>query len=130
IFARYKRLKGFNVLHPMGYDAFGLPAEQYAIEHGIHPAVSTDGNIANFRRQLDNIGFSFDWSRSFRTSDPSYYKWTQWIFLQLFDSWYDKKQGKARPMEDLLVLFEAEGNKHHPCPGNAAIKFTAPEWEG
>src|SRR5512138_2480790 len=82
IYARYKRLKGFNVLHTMGYDAFGLPAEQYAIEHGIHPAVSTEQNINNFRKQMDNVGFSFDWSREFRTSDPSYYKWTQWIFLQ------------------------------------------------
>ena len=92
IYARYKRLKGFNVLHPMGYDAFGLPAEQYAIEHGVHPAVSTEKNIANFRKQLDNIGFSFDWSREVRTSDPKYYKWTQWIFLQLFKSWYNRKQ--------------------------------------
>jgi leucyl-tRNA synthetase len=130
IFARYKRLKGFNVLHPMGYDAFGLPAEQYAIDHGIHPAVSTETNIANFRRQMDNIAFCFDWDRSFKTSDPSYYKWTQWIFLQLFDSWYDKKQGKARPIEDLLQQFEMEGNKLHPCPGDAAVKFSAAEWEG
>ena len=84
IYARFKRLKGFNVLHPMGYDAFGLPAEQYAIEHGIHPKVSTDNNIENFRKQLDNIGFSFDWDREVRTSDPKFYKWTQWIFLELF----------------------------------------------
>ena len=130
IFSRYKRLKGFNVLHPMGYDAFGLPAEQYAIDHGIHPAVSTENNIANFRRQLDNIGFCFDWDRSFRTSDPSYYKWTQWIFLQLFDSWYDKGKNKAMPMEDLLQHFDEEGNKHHPSPGDASIRFTAAEWAG
>src|SRR5580698_7837579 len=130
IFARYKRLKGFNVLHPMGYDAFGLPAEQYAIEHGIHPAVSTDENIANFRRQLDNIGFSFDWSRSFRTSDPSYYKWTQWIFLQLFSSWYDKKQDKAVSIEELIAHFEKEGNAGHPSPGDPALKFTAEDWDG
>ena len=110
IFARYKRLKGFNVLHPMGYDAFGLPAEQYAIDHGIHPAVSTDDNIANFRRQLDNIGFCYDWSRSFRTSDPDYYKWTQWIFLQLFDSWYDRKAGRARPVTELESILAEEGN--------------------
>src|SRR5580700_2824985 len=110
IFARYKRLKGFNVLHPMGYDAFGLPAEQYAIDRGIHPAVSTDDNIANFRRQLDNIGFCYDWSRSFRTSDPDYYKWTQWIFLQLFDSWYDRKAGRARPIAELEVILAEEGN--------------------
>src|ERR1700754_5132548 len=91
IVARYKKLYGYNVLHPMGFDAFGLPAEQYAIEHGIHPAVSTDQNINNFRRQLDNIGFSFDWSREVRTREPGYYKWTQWIFLQLFNSFYNRK---------------------------------------
>src|SRR5580692_3596975 len=115
IYARYKRLKGFNVLHPMGYDAFGLPAEQYAIEHGIHPSVSTDDNIANFRRQLDNIGFCFDWSRSFRTSDPDYYKWTRWIFLQLFESWYDYNLAKARPISELESLFAKEGNSGYPC---------------
>ena len=87
IYARFKRLKGFNVLHPMGYDAFGLPAEQYAIEHGIHPAISTENNIENFRKQMDKIGFCFDWSREVKTSDPNYYKWTQWIFLQLFKSY-------------------------------------------
>jgi len=128
IFARYKRLKGFNVLHPMGYDAFGLPAEQYAIDHGIHPAISTDDNIANFRRQLDNIGFCFDWDRSFRTSDPGYYKWTQWIFLQLFDSWYDKRKNKAVPIAGLIRQFENEGNAGHPCPGDPSIRFTAVEW--
>ena len=128
IFARFKRLKGFNVLHPMGYDAFGLPAEQYAIDHGIHPAVSTDNNIANFRQQMDNIGFSYDWSREVRTSDPAYYKWTQWIFLQLFDSFYDKRQNKAMPIEALVRNFEKEGNTHHPCPGDAAIRFTAAQW--
>jgi len=130
IFARYKRLKGFNVLHPMGYDAFGLPAEQYAIDHGIHPAVSTETNINNFRRQLDNIGFCFDWSREFRTSTPSYYKWTQWIFLQLFKSWYDRKQSKARPIEDLVRILEKEGNASHPCPGEPRLKFTASDWKG
>jgi leucyl-tRNA synthetase len=130
VFARYKRLKGFNVLHPMGYDAFGLPAEQYAIDHGIHPAVSTETNIANFRRQMDNIGFCFDWDREVRTSDPGYYKWTQWIFLQLFKSWYDRKANKARPIEDLVALFEKEGNAGHPCPGNATIRFTGAEWKG
>ncbi|HVS97353.1 MAG TPA: class I tRNA ligase family protein [Puia sp.] len=130
IFARFKRLKGFNVLHPMGYDAFGLPAEQYAIDHGIHPAVSTDANIANFRRQLDNIGFCFDWDRSFRTSDPDYYKWTQWIFLQLFDSWYDKKKDKAVPITELVGHFGKEGNQGHPCPGDAGLRFTAGEWAG
>jgi leucyl-tRNA synthetase len=130
IFARYKRLKGFNVLHPMGYDAFGLPAEQYAIDHGIHPAVSTETNIGNFRRQLDNIGFCFDWSREFRTSEPSYYKWTQWIFLQLFKSWYDRKQGRARPIEDLVKLLETEGNSAHPCPGEPRLRLTVTDWKG
>ena len=102
IFARYKRLKGFNVLHPMGYDAFGLPAEQYAIEHGVHPAVSTAKNIQTFRSQLDKMGFSFDWSREVRTSDPSYYKWTQWIFLKLFNSWYNRETNRAEPITTLI----------------------------
>ncbi|HWK02971.1 MAG TPA: class I tRNA ligase family protein [Puia sp.] len=130
IYARYKRLKGFNVLHPMGYDAFGLPAEQYAIDHGIHPAVSTENNIKNFRQQLDNIGFCFDWDRQVLTSEPSYYKWTQWIFLQLFKGWYDRKQNKAMPISDLVQRLEAEGNKHHPCPGEPKLRFTAEEWKG
>ena len=95
IVSRYKRLKGFNVLHPMGFDAFGLPAEQYAIDHGIHPAVSTAQNIQTFKNQLSKIGFSFDWSREVQTCDPKYYKWTQWIFLQIFDSWYNRKNEKA-----------------------------------
>jgi len=116
IFARYKRLKGFNVLHPMGYDAFGLPAEQYAIEHGVHPATSTEKNINTFRQQLDNIGFCYDWSREVRTSDPKYYKWTQWIFLQLFNSWYNRKTAKAEPIDTLLAILEKEGNKNHPIP--------------
>ena len=118
IFARYKRLKGFNVLHPMGYDAFGLPAEQYAIDHGIHPAVSTENNINTFRKQLDNIGFCYDWSREIRTSDPSYYKWTQWIFLQLFKSWYNRETNKAESIDGLVKVFEAEGNVNHPFPNN------------
>ena len=129
IYARYKRLKGFNVLHTMGYDAFGLPAEQYAIEHGIHPAVSTEQNINNFRKQMDNVGFSFDWSREFRTSDPSYYKWTQWIFLQLFDSFFNRKTTKAERISVLTNAFEKEGNKTHPCPGDPSLKFKADEWE-
>ena len=129
IFARFKRLQGFNVLHPMGYDAFGLPAEQYAIEHGVHPAVSTEQNINNFRKQLDNIGFCFDWSREVRTSDPHYYKWTQWIFLQLFKSWYNRKLNKADSIDNLIGIFETEGNKNHPCPGDAAIEFNAAEWK-
>lgn len=116
IFARYKRLKGFNVLHPMGYDAFGLPAEQYAIDHGIHPAVSTENNINTFRKQLDNIGFCYDWSREVRTSDAGYYKWTQWIFLQLFKSWYNRKTNKAESIDGLIKTFETEGNINHPVP--------------
>ncbi|MFT4017964.1 MAG: leucine--tRNA ligase [Agriterribacter sp.] len=135
IFARYKRLKGFNVLHPMGYDAFGLPAEQYAIDHGIHPAVSTDNNINTFRKQLDNIGFCYDWSREIRTSDPSYYKWTQWIFLQLFKSWYNRKTNKAESIEGLIEVFEKEGNINHPIPNNkfqiSSFKspiFSAADW--
>src|SRR6202007_2130291 len=114
IYARFKRLKGYNVLHPMGYDAFGLPAEQYAIEHGVHPAISTRQNIENFRSQLNKIGFSFDWEREVNTSDPKYYKWTQWIFLQLFHSWFDRAAGKARPISELLAIFESDGNAK--CP--------------
>jgi leucyl-tRNA synthetase len=140
IFARYKRLKGFNVLHPMGYDAFGLPAEQYAIEHGVHPAVSTEKNIATFRNQMDKIGFSFDWSREVKTSDPKYYKWTQWIFLRLFKSFFNRNTKKAEAIEDLIAAFETEGNKHHPVPDakfeirNANFqvlkgKFSAEQWK-
>src|SRR5213080_1006112 len=102
IYARYKRLKGFNVLHPMGYDSFGLPAEQYAIQTGQHPAITTEQNISRYREQLDKIGFSFDWDREVRTSDPQFYKWTQWIFIQLFNSWYNKTTGKAQPIETLI----------------------------
>jgi leucyl-tRNA synthetase len=102
IYARYKRAKGYNVLHPMGYDSFGLPAEQYALETGQHPAVTTENNIRTFRSQLEKIGFSFDWSREVRTSDPRYYKWTQWIFLKLFNSWYNRETNKAEPIETLI----------------------------
>ena len=109
IFARYKRLKGFNVLHPMGYDAFGLPAEQYAIQTGQHPEVTTNKNVARYRQQLDRIGFSYDWDREVRTCDPAYYKWTQWAFLKMFDSWYDPAQDKARPISELVSRFESEG---------------------
>ncbi len=130
IFARYKRLKGFNVLHPMGYDAFGLPAEQYAIDHGVHPAESTAVNIDNFRTQMDNIGFCFDWSRQVNTSEPSYYRWTQWIFLQLFKSWYDRKENKARSIDELTRLFGSTGNAGYPSPGDPRICFTASEWDG
>lgn len=109
IYARYKRLKGFNVLHPMGYDAFGLPAEQYAIQTGQHPAVTTEQNILRYRDQLDNIGFSYDWSREVRTYDPAYYKWTQWIFLQLFSSWYNPETNKAEDINTLVERFAAKG---------------------
>jgi leucyl-tRNA synthetase len=109
IFSRYKRLKGFNVLHPMGYDSFGLPAEQYAIQTGQHPAITTEANIATYRRQLDQIGFSFDWSREVRTSEPSYYKWTQWIFMQLFNSWYNIENDKAEDITTLIEKFNASG---------------------
>jgi leucyl-tRNA synthetase len=110
IFARYKRLKGFNVLNPMGYDSFGLPAEQYAIQTGTHPAVTTEKNINTFRSQLNNLGFSFDWSREVRTSEPSYYKWTQWIFMQLFNHYYDRTADKALPISDLVATLAAHGN--------------------
>ena len=128
IYSRYKRLKGFNVLHPMGYDAFGLPAEQYAIDHGIHPAVSTKNNISNFRSQLDKIGFCFDWDREVNTSQPGYYKWTQWIFLQLFGSFYNKQTNKAERIEVLADAFAKDGNINHPCPGNLSLQFTDYEW--
>lgn len=129
IVSRFKRLKGFNVLHPMGYDAFGLPAEQYALEHGVHPAKSTAQNIDNFRKQLDNIGFSYDWDREVRTCDAEYYKWTQWIFLQLFNSFYDRHQQKAVAISELINSFEKEGNTKHICPGNPTLQFTAETWK-
>lgn len=129
IYARYKRLSGYNVLHPMGFDAFGLPAEQYALETGQHPAVTTEKNIARYREQLDNIGFSFDWSREVRTSDPKYYKWTQWIFLQLFHSWYDRAQNKARPIKELVTIFEQEGNINNACPADETITFDKEQWK-
>lgn len=130
IFARYKRLKGFNVLHPMGYDSFGLPAEQYAIQTGQHPAVTTEANIATYRRQLDQIGFSFDWSREVRTSSPDYYKWTQWIFMQLFNSWYNKDADKAESIEKLIAHFEANGSKGvNAVSDEEVLEFTAGEWK-
>ncbi len=128
IYSRYKRLKGFNVLHPMGYDAFGLPAEQYALEHGVHPSKSTHNNIDNFRSQLDNIGFCYDWDREVRTCDATYYKWTQWIFLQLFNSYFDRKLNKANPITALMAAFEKEGNLHHVCPADPNLNFTAASW--
>lgn len=135
IVSRFKRLKGFNVLHPMGFDAFGLPAEQYALEHGIHPAVSTEQNIKTFIKQLDKIGFCYDWSREVRTCDTKYYKWTQWIFLQIFDSWFNRKKEKAERISELTKIFEKEGNMNHPFPNqkftlpNGRAIFTAGDWK-
>lgn len=129
IYARYKRHKGFNVLHPQGYDSFGLPAEQYAIQTGQHPAITTETNIKTYRRQLDNIGFSFDWSREVRTSSPEYYKWTQWIFIQLFNSWYNKDSDKAEDVSTLISVFEAEGNASVNAVSEEDIAiFSADEW--
>ena len=129
IYARYKRHQGFNVLHPQGYDSFGLPAEQYAIQTGQHPAITTAENIKTYRRQLDQIGFSFDWSREVRTSDPCYYKWTQWIFIQLFNSWYNNESDKAEDIETLITVFEKEGNANinAVCDDNIDF-FSAEEW--
>ena len=128
IYSRYKRLCGFNVLHPMGYDAFGLPAEQYAIQTGQHPAVTTEKNIARYREQMDRIGFSYDWSREVRTCDPEYYKWTQWAFLQMFGSWYDNVQQKARPIAELENLFAKEGNAGVDAACGDVEIFTAEQW--
>ena len=130
IFSRYKRLKGYNVLHPMGYDSFGLPAEQYALETGQHPALTTEKNIATFRSQLDKIGFCFDWDRAVRTSDPSYYKWTQWIFLQIFDSWYNRSTNKAERIASLIDIFEKEGAVNVYRSGATGGSFTAENWKG
>ncbi|MCW5515012.1 leucine--tRNA ligase [Muriicola sp. Z0-33] len=131
IYARYKRHKGFNVLHPQGYDSFGLPAEQYAIQTGQHPAITTEENIKTYRRQLDQLGFSFDWSREVRTSDPEYYKWTQWIFIKLFNSWYNQDANKAEPVSDLISQFEKEGNtKVNAVCDDDTPEFSAREWKG
>ena len=129
IYARYKRHQGFNVLHPQGYDSFGLPAEQYAIQTGQHPAITTKTNIKRYREQLDKIGFSFDWSREVRTSNPEYYKWTQWIFIQLFQSWYNNDTNKAEPIETLTERFKAEGNQNIDAACDEGVKlFSANEW--
>ena len=128
IYSRYKRLCGFNVLHPMGYDAFGLPAEQYAIQTGQHPAVTTEKNIARYREQMDRIGFSYDWSREVRTCDPEYYKWTQWAFLQMFDSWYDNAEQKARPIADLEAAFAQGGSAAVDAACGDVEPFTAEQW--
>ena len=129
IYARYKRHKGFNVLHPQGYDSFGLPAEQYAIQTGQHPAVTTEANIKTYRRQLDQMGFSFDWSREVRTSSPDYYKWTQWIFIQLFNSWYNNSSNKAESIDQLMELFSNQGNATVDAVCDETIEaFTAEAW--
>ena len=129
IYARYKRHKGFNVLHPQGYDSFGLPAEQYAIQTGQHPAVTTEANIKTYRRQLDQMGFSFDWSREVRTSSPEYYEWTQWIFIQLFNSWYNNASNKAEPINELINVFSAHGNATVDAICDEATEvFTADQW--
>ena len=128
IYARYKRLKGFNVLHPMGYDAYGLPAEQYAIQTGQHPEITTNENIARYREQLDKIGFCYDWDREVRTCDPSYYKWTQWAFLQMFKSYYNTELDKARPIDELVAHFEKHGTTGCNAHTNCTDEFTADEW--
>jgi leucyl-tRNA synthetase len=130
IYARYKRLQGFNVLHPMGYDSFGLPAEQYAIQTGQHPTITTEENIARYRQQLDQIGFSFDWSREVRTSAPEYYKWTQWIFKQLFDCYYDLKTNKAERISQLIHQFETEGNVNIQAVTDYEGQFSSTDWSG
>ena len=129
IYARFKRHKGFNVLHPQGYDSFGLPAEQYAIQTGQHPELTTKANIERYREQLDRIGFSFDWNREVRTSSPNFYRWTQWIFLQLFHSYYDKTEEKAKSIASLIERFEQEGNKTVTAECASTVQdFTAKEW--
>jgi leucyl-tRNA synthetase len=130
IYARFKKLDGYNVLHPMGYDSFGLPAEQYAIQTGQHPAITTEANLKRYRGQLDKIGFSFDWDREVRTSDPSYYKWTQWIFKQIYTSWYNNTAKKAESIENLVVIFENEGNADVDAATSQTTTFSAEEWKG
>jgi leucyl-tRNA synthetase len=130
IYARFKRHQGYNVLHPMGYDSFGLPAEQYAIQTGQHPSITTETNIGRYREQLDQLGFSYDWEREVRTSDPSYYRWTQWIFMQLFNSWYNKKSEKAEPVETLIKAFEANGNLEiEAACDEDTPSFSAEDWK-
>lgn len=128
IFSRYKRLNGYSVLHPMGYDAFGLPAEQYAIQTGQHPEVTTEVNIKRYREQLEKIGFSYDWSREVRTSDPAYYKWTQWVFARLFESYYDTESASARPIESLINHFETRGTEELHAYTNSPLSFSSNEW--
>lgn len=129
IYSRYKRLKGFNVLHPMGFDAYGLPAEQYAVKTGTHPAKTTEKNIKRYREQLDQLGFSFDWSREVRTCDPKYYKWTQWTFIQLFHHWYDNSHEKARPISELITHFDKHGSRKINAAHTEHYDFSPSEWK-
>jgi leucyl-tRNA synthetase len=129
IVSRFKRLNGYNVLHPMGFDAFGLPAEQYAIQTGQHPAITTEQNLKRYKQQLNRIGFSYDWDREVQTCDPSYYKWTQWIFIQLFNSWYNAKSDKAESIDNLITIFENDGNVNVEHKGDNTPSFTAEDWE-
>src|SRR5574344_789017 len=129
IYARYKRLQGFNVLHPMGYDAYGLPAEQYAIQTGQHPEVTTMQNIKRYREQLDKIGFCFDWNREIKTCDPKYYKWTQWAFIKMFKSYFNTELNKARPITELEDYFSKNGSKGVKAYTSDENIFTAAEWK-
>ena len=130
IYSRYKRLQGFNVLHPMGYDAYGLPAEQYAIQTGQHPEVTTMQNIARYRSQLDKIGFCYDWDREIKTCEPEYYKWTQWAFIKMFNSYYDKDADKAMPISKLIKHFEEKGTDGVNAASTKELEFTAERWNG
>ncbi len=125
VYARKKRMEGFNVLHPMGYDAFGLPAEQYALEHNIHPEKAVKENIATFKKQLSMIGLSYDWDREVNTTDPSYYKWTQWIFLKIYNSWFDLLEDKARPIKELEEIFSKNGNEELSAHTDIDYLFSA-----
>jgi len=129
IYSRYKRLKGFNVLHPMGYDAYGLPAEQYAIQTGQHPAITTKKNIARYREQLDKIGFCYDWDREIQTCEPDYYKWTQWAFVQMFNSYYCNDAKQARPIAELVSVFEQQGSAGVNIAGSEELVFSADDWK-
>ena len=128
IYSRYKRLRGFNVLHPMGYDAYGLPAEQYAIQTGQHPEITTRANIARYRSQLDKIGFCYDWDREIKTCDPEYYKWTQWAFIQMFNHYYDTAANKALPIHELIEHFWQKGSEGVKAACTEELTFTADEW--